>query len=245
MMFRQNVGFDEIVILHEKCEEGIHGESQLFLREDMEFTGKRLHNAISFDDLGESVSGLLEIIYKDSDKKPSYMIGFMPRDDHEVFLMTNTKIKEICSSLECELYFKSAAEDENKELAELIKRIKTMVKEHRDGDTPLSSKTYDLIFSSMSHWTMSASDRIVNLYHEYKREMMKLGRLKFAITDDDIRELVKYRNHITHGSHRIMDIRIAATAHRLAGLVYCLILTRIGVDRDKISQMCLDGKITR
>lgn len=63
------------------------------------------------------------------------------------------------------------------------------------------------------------------------------------ISDKDIQEFVKYRNNITHGSHRMMNRKIATTAFMLQGLVYCCILSRIGIGKAEIYRLCKDKKI--
>ena len=64
-----------------------------------------------------------------------------------------------------------------------------------------------------------------------------------SLSDEDIRFFVKYRNDITHGSYRVMDQKIALTAYLLQGLVYCCLLTRIGISRDKVTSLCRSNKI--
>ena len=60
-----------------------------------------------------------------------------------------------------------------------------------------------------------------------------------SIREDEIKDFVKYRNDITHGNHRVLDKRIACTAHLLSGLVYCSLLDRIGISREKIRELCV------
>ena len=73
--------------------------------------------------------------------------------------------------------------------------------------------------------------------------MRKVNKSRFIICDSDIKAFVKYRNDITHGRHRILDEIIAVTAHVLAGLVYCCLLNRIGMERSQILDLCKCGKI--
>ena len=95
---------------------------------------------------------------------------------------------------------------------------------------------------------MSASDRFCELYHYYADEMCALAENtsnpnEARISDKDIQEFVKYRNNITHGSHRIMNTQIATTAFMLQGLVYCCILSRIGISKAEIYRLCQNRKI--
>lgn len=122
-------------------------------------------------------------------------------------------------------------------------KVKSFVKDHRNGNEQLSEKTYSLIFSSIRNWEISASDRIWALYCQYRTEMEILNQTNMPIGDNEISSFVKYRNSITHGSYRVLNQEIAATAYLLQGLVYCCLLTRIGVDRDKVTLLCRNKKI--
>ena len=109
-------------------------------------------NNISFQDLKEVMPKLLSVIYDIKDQKSSYEIGFLPSSDKEVYMIDNTKVRMICSALECELSFiNDLAPSEETNLQGLIKNIKHTVKVHRKGSHKLSAKTYDLIFSSVSN----------------------------------------------------------------------------------------------
>jgi len=243
MTFRKNVGFDEIYI-HQRDHLGI--SSQVFIKEHQTFTEKHMMNNISFQDLKEVMPKLLSLIYNTKDRKPSYEIGFLPSSDKEVYLIDNTKIRMICSALECELSFiNDLALSEETDLQGLIKNIKHTVKAHRKGSHKLSAKTYDLIFSSVSNWSRSASDQFCELYHRFEEEMLILNPSEIIISDDDIRQFVKYRNNITHGSFGVMDASIATTAYTLSGLIYCAFLNRIGVSQEKILYLCKNRQLLK
>ena len=103
---------------------------------------------------------------------------------------------------------------------------------------PLDKSSLDLIFSSISNWSRSANEKFCELYHRYEEEMINLNLSEADISDEDISQFVKYRNNITHGSFRVMDSSIATTAYILSGLIYCALLSRIGVSREKILYLC-------
>ena len=245
MTFRGNVGVDEIYLLREKDSHGMQWpEAQLFIPKDCNFADKHYFRCLNFDDLSDCVAKLLELLFTNTDKKPTYMFGFFPDDNQDVNVMSNAKIKEICSALECEISFiDDLSTEEDVKLAALIETVKNTVKSHRKSAEKVSSKTYDLIFSSINNWSMSASDRIAILYQRYEAEMLLLNDSSLHITDKEIAEFVKYRNHITHGHHRILDQNVAITAYTLQGLVYCCILKRIGMNDDKIQELCRNKKL--
>ena len=203
-------------------------------------------NNISFQDLKEVMPKLLSVIYDIKDQKSSYEIGFLPSSDKEVYMIDNTKVRMICSALECELSFiNDLAPSEETNLQGLIKNIKHTVKVHRKGSHKLSAKTYDLIFSSVSNWSRSASDQFCELYHRFEEDMLILNPSEDFISDDDIGQFVKYRNSITHGSFRVMDASIATTAYTLSGLVYCAFLNRIGISQEQILYLCKNRQLLK
>jgi len=243
MTFRKNVGFDEIYI-HSGNEIGI--SSQVFIMESKQFTEKRMMENIGFQDLREVMPQLLFTIYDTKDRKPSYEIGFLPSSDKDVYLIDNNKVRMICSALECELSFiDDICPKEETDLQGLIKNVKHIVKAHRKSPHKLSSKTYDLIFSSVNNWSRSASEKFCELYHRYEEEMINLNLSEVDISDEDISQFVKYRNNITHGSFRVMDSSIATVAYILSGLIYCAFLSRIGVSREKILCLCKNRQLLR
>lgn len=247
MTFRENVGFDEICLQNMDDEFGMMSSfANLYVKRPTDLTRKEMFLNIWFEDLGESAARLLGNFYNSTDKKPSYSLGFYPEVDEDSHFMTDSKLRSICSGLECELEFiDDIKSDEAQAVDGLAKEVKDLIKSHRAGNNPLSQKTYDMIFSSIRHWSMSASDKIQILYDRYAQEMLILNQTSYHIGENAINEFVKYRNHITHGSYRVMDQKIAVTAHILSGLVYCCVLKRIGVDREKILELCRNGKIIR
>ena len=244
MTFRQNVGFERIIATpaREDAEHYIPS-FQIFIRNDVPLTDKKNYN-IEFEDLGDAVGNLLEMLYISTDKKPSHSLGFIPEDDQHSTIMTDRKVKEICSALECELTFiKDLASTEEAHLTKLIETVKELVKKHKESSEKLSDKTYDVINGSISNWSMSAGDKFILLYKRYAGEMAILNQTSFSIDDDAIHNVVKYRNDVTHGKHRIMDMNVAITANILSGLVYCCILSRVGVSREKIVELCSKEKL--
>lgn len=244
MAFRKNINFDEIYLYHN---DKTLSKMRVFLKSDTQTTEKDIMHNITFHELGDGVSELASTIFNSKDKQPAYEIGFVPTSDKDIHLISNDKVRLICSALECELSFvDDLCVSEEERLQELIKEIKELVKKHRSGSNKLSSKTYDLIFSSINNWTMSASDKICKLYHLHEKEMTSLTKqMEENISDEDILAFIKYRNNITHGAYRVMDQRIATTAFILQGLVYCCLLKRIGMSENSILSLCQNGKILR
>ncbi len=242
LTFRENVGFDKIFL--EKYDDRIGStvsSAEVFIRKDQELTNKSYYNNITFEDLGDKLTKLLNIIYNTEESKQSFLLGFIPSNDEDLNKMSNMKIREVCSALECELVFVDDIKtDETNELNELVSSTKDFVKEFRKKHNKLTNDTYNLIFSSIGNWSFPLAEKLCALYRKYEQELLNLNRSTVNINEEAIRAVVKYRNDITHGKHRILDLRTAVTAFYLGGLVYLCFLERLGVDRETIDCWCKD-----
>lgn len=245
MTYRNNVGFHEIHLIRNHTEYGhIVETADVYIRDELTLTDKSDRENISFHDLGECLPRLLKLFYDTEDRTPSYSLGFYPKSDQDFYTMTNSKLREICSGLECEIGFIPALNGtEDPLLTNLIESVRREIKAFRKANEGLSNDTYNLIYSSVSTWSFPLAEKLIALYHIYEDEMRKVNKSRFIICDSDIRAFVKYRNDITHGRHRILDERLAVTAHVLAGLIYCCLLSRIGMERPQILDLCKYGKI--
>lgn len=249
MAFRDNVGFDNVSLLG--AIEGITVPipiAKVYIQQEYPFTSKKFYNNINFQDLGDAIPELLNLFYDVEDKAPGYSLGFYPQNDDERTLMDNQKIRAICSALECEWVFASdeiPSPEVNELLQHLIESTRDTVKAFRKSNPGLSNDTYNLVFSSIGNWSSTLTEKICILYNLYENDLLKLNEWDLYIHIDKalIGDLVKYRNHITHGRHRILDQRIAVTAHILSGLVYCCLLKRIGVSSEKITELCSNQKL--
>ena len=245
MTYRNNVGFDGIQLIQNHPEHGfIVKTADVYILDELTLTDKSDRRNISFHDLGSCLPRLLKLFYDTEDRAPSYSLGFYPKSDQDIYRMTNSMLREICSGLECEIGFiPSLNGAEDPLLTSLIESVRREIKSFRKANEGLSNDTYNLICSSVSTWSFPLAEKLIALYHTYEDEMRKVNNSRFLICDSDIKAFVKYRNDITHGRHRILDERIAVTAHVLAGLVYCCLLKRIGMERSQIFDLCKCGKI--
>lgn len=244
MTFRENVGFEDInLLLRDKEIQRAITVANLFLKQDDELETKRYGECITFDDLGDCIKNLIILFYENNENKPSYMLGFIPENSKKVGSISNTDVKEICSALECELKFIKDINGDNKDLNDLIDDVKNIVKQHRKGQNKLSDKAYSMIFGSIKNWSMSASEKITLLYKRYEKALLCLNDSEINIGEAEINQFVKYRNYITHGSYRVLNMEVAITAYVLSGLVYCCILSRIGLEQQKILELCHYRKI--
>lgn len=240
LTFRYNVGFEKINLQSYDFEsEDFSNIASVYVRNDVLETKKNCHHNICIEDLGDFFANLVQLFYQQDEDDKTILLGFLPKDDKDYTIMTDAKIREICSALEHELrYVDEIKSDENIILSRLTSDVKSTIKTFRKGTPGLSNDTYSMIFSSISHWSSSLGEKLCALYAKHIEEITTLNKTHIAINDESIRSFVKYRNDITHGRHRIMDMEIAITAHYLCGLVYCCILSRIGVSKEKILKLC-------
>ncbi len=247
MMFRRNVGFDDIVLLSKT--EGDHAEvndykpiGNVFIKKSDSLTEKRAFEGILFEEIESALPNFLTVLYNSKEREYLYADGFLPFNDFTVLRMTDARIREICSAIECELGFIEQENNKDENLMALIKSVTAIVKEHREGDNPLPQKTYDNIFGSIAHWSAATSDRIIALYSQYKQIITHIrpNRFGYMVNDKAIEKFIQYRNDITHGKFRMLNEDVARTAFTMMGLVYCCVLKRIGLDEEQIMHLnCL------
>lgn len=242
--FRENVGFEKIQLLHQHDElpEGVLTSfATCYIRKTYELTQKVDVRCISFRNIKqEELQKLYVAITMNKDNKPSYCINFLPKDDKTLMKMDNGRIRNICSSIECELDLTQINMDNDPNFVTIIKEIKDIVKKHRGGDNPLSLKTYDFIFGSIKHWNSAVADRIYKAYCIHKKEMEPFFNnitMNYTFTQEEINKLVKYRNGITHGMYKENTIDVSLAAVTVMALVYCCVLTRIGMDSERITEI--------
>ena len=77
------------------------------------------------------------------------------------------------------------------------------------------------------------------IYVKYQKFIRKLfDKFEIVPTEDDIQNLIIYRNRTTHGTQAVLDEHIVTTALYLTGLIYCMILHSIGIDDKNLEQLC-------
>lgn len=246
MTYRFNVGFRSIELIEKDIDNGILvKQADVYVQEESDLTEKEHHYNITFHDLGETAPTLIGLLYDTEDQKPSYSLGFYPNNDRELHRISSARVREVCSAIECELSFLADLNQTGDVLlSNLISRVKDEVKAFRKDNDGLSQDTYNMIFSSIGNWSFTLAEKLITLYSLYSTEIETLNHFSYQVTEKDLRAFVKYRNHITHGTHRILEPSIGVTTHLLCGLVYCCLLKRIGLPQEKILELCQEKKIT-
>lgn len=241
MCFRENVGFDSVTLSRSGAQKNAFPTTAIaYVQNKTTLTTKDIFNNICFENIIDILSNLTSIFYAKENEKGDYIIlGFMPENDKDVFSMNNKKIRNICSSLECELSYVTDIKSEgNKLLLELIDSTKAHIKAFRKNNVGLDNDTYNKIFSSMSYWSFPLAEKLCALYQKYFNEIDLLNFSDCSVGDSDIKSFVKYRNTITHGRHQILTEKIAITSHFLCGLIYCCVLTRAGLSQEQLKTLC-------
>lgn len=235
MTYRRNVKFEKVFLrkkssYHPEANEEI---ASCYIRYDnTNNTEKSIHSCITFNALGECIEKLLDSIVNNKPKKPSFNIGFIPENDNDVNVITSMKVREVCSSLESEMELMKIKVQQEKEFDNLVDNLKLMVKEHRDGDCPLTDdKVYDYILGTLKHLTGALADRIEKCFMDNQPILGEwLNKRK-------IDEIVNYRNIITHGNYMQLNAELAETTDVLIKLVYCCVLKRTGMEDDQIRNL--------
>lgn len=236
LTFRKNIFFENIYLENKENNSKFANVYYDFGNiEDMD--KKAEFSCIQVEDIKEKLPNLLKLIYnQDTNKNRKYCIEYFPANEDDLYLITNDKIKKICTSLECEINNnKKIKITDYKELDSLIKKIKKMVKDHREKENTLDSKTYSMISGSLSHIKGPLSQKIIaatKIYNELF--MLATDETKIDINEEDINRFVKHRNDITHDGFYAINEDIANTAFFMMCFSYFLTLIRIGFNEEEI-----------
>ena len=247
MTNRKNVGFDKVCLYQVDGESGkwnCFADGFIDFRYEI-FTKKNYKENILFSDIRDCLIELHAVVSANTEGKATYLFDFYAENDTDVFVLSDDKVKNICSSVECELDFeKNLSDEENKSLLELIKQIKSVIRKHKKSNEKLEQKTYDMIGGSMSHWRMAKSREIFLLYMKNQLYMDIYKTINdIPCTEEDIAAFVKYRNDVTHGRYRTMDSDIANVAYTLIALTYCCFLRRIGMHESDLKRLFEQNRI--
>ena len=96
-----------------------------------------------------------------------------------------------------------------------------------------------MICGRLKYMTIADADKVCLFYVKYQKFIRKLfNKFEIVPTEDDIQNLIIYRNRTTHGTQAVLDEHIVTTALYLIGLIYCMILHSIGIDDKDLEQLC-------
>ena len=183
-------------------------------------------------------------------KKMLPSIGFIPENDSDASLMTNAKLREICSAIEHEIDNNPDINVEKNEIiGALVSDLKKKIREFKRNNPGLSEDEYSALSSNMAHWSLPLRERIYALCQKYESNIKSIASSRYSVYDytlnkDAVKDFTDYRNGITHSAGSAISDSIVQTAFLLSGVVYCSILKRISVEDEKINEFCLNGIIS-
>lgn len=239
LTFRSNIYFEKIFFLRETPYNVNEAFAECYVKIEGEVSARKFVNIIpiSYIDDNAFKEIIMNILKQDKEHK-GLPIFIAPKDDRDAKIMDVGKIRNICSALEMELDLGGVRLESSHSMNSLVEKVKKDVKEHRDGNQPLSSKAYDYIFGNISHWDQPLAERAYNAWKEHEDKMQPLLDLyDIDIEKEKIDKFVKARNNITHNGFTGIDEDVAITAFALMGLVYCCALTRIKVSTELIKDI--------
>ncbi|SEM25857.1 hypothetical protein SAMN04487770_1316 [Butyrivibrio sp. ob235] len=144
LTFRKNVFFDKVELLGDLSYSGydvIDSFAELHVvNEFRSMTEKPWLSCVLFKEINDGIGLLFKAIIEEKEKKPHFQIDFLPDSDEDAAWITPEKIRRICTCLECEAALQSITIKGNKNFKELANRIKDIVKDHKNGDSPLPQK---------------------------------------------------------------------------------------------------------
>jgi len=237
LTYRRNIFFESIKLLTRHPEFGLSSFAECYVKYEEPASVWDMVRVISVKPFTDEMFKKLLISSMAKSKEcVGLPTGIIPKDDEDAVMMTVNKIRNICSALETEINATGVKSVKNAELENLINDIKDVIKAHRkqsDEEHKLPDKTYDNIFSSISHWSDPAADRFIRAWHENEDLSLTSG-WDIVLFDKDIEEFVKVRNRITHSGQRELTEQIANTGIALSALAYSLTLQRIGISRESV-----------
>ena len=246
LTYRRNIFYESIKLLTMHPDYGVASYAECYVNFTRPASVRDMVRVVSVklftDEMFKKLVVSSQAKSKDCAGLPTSVI---PQDDDDAIMMNADKVRRICSALESEINATGVKSVYNEELDSLINKVKDVIKAHRkqsDKEHKLPDKTYDNIFSSISHWSDPAADRFVRAWHENEDLNLTTG-WNIIVYDRDIEEFVNVRNRITHSGQGELTEKIANTGIALSALTYSLALQRIGVDKEYIREIMERGLI--
>lgn len=237
MYYRKNISFDKIELMKKDSKGSLRTVAQCHIKRELEIDNSRpALTYITFNELRDNAAKLYQIIQSRDKKNSRYLVDFIPKSDRDVAIVDPEKIKQICTSLEFEENLLEIKGQESQNLQKIITEIKKQINDTKSTENKLTDREYSYIYGSLNNWSAPAFERAYMLYQRHQDEIKPLlSNLQINdISENDIQELIKIRNSMTHGSFYILTDRLATVAAVMAGTVYASVLTRCGCSSERI-----------
>lgn len=240
MCFRKNVGFDRIYLLKDSEQFAGLKDSfgEVFIRDERDIALKDWQINICVADLKDSFPNLIKL-FLDDKSSLAPIISFLPENDKDLYFISPSKVKELCSALEAEYTFTTKEKRENDELLSSIKKtVRDDLSNFKKANPDFPDSSYNSLVSSVENWSLSLRDRITYLRNKYAEELSLVNDSNINIDENSIKGLVKYRNDVTHRGTALLASPVTEIAFYIQSIVYFSVLERIGVPREEIKGLC-------
>jgi hypothetical protein len=231
LTFRRDVAFESVSLLADNPGCSREEYATCYIKNPDTVEQRDVMHVIPVRFLDETIlKNIMKNIYDPDKTQKGLPLLITPEDERDANRMDIGKIRNICSAMEMELDMQGIRLPANPNMKKLVCAVKKMVKEHRGGENPLSEKSYDYIFSNISHWDQPLVERIWEAWKQHEKDLKPILRIyNIVISNEDIQEFVKARNNITHNGFTGISENVATTAFAIMILIYFCSMIRIGM----------------
>lgn len=239
LVFRERVSYEKVYLLRENGYVDYDIYAECYIKNPNIVPQRDVSDIIPIRYVDDTVFNniLLNILRVDK-KHKGLPLFIAPKDDMGAKVMDIGRIRNICSTMEMELDLGGIRLEENPKMKKLVDSVKTIIKEHREGEEKLPDRVYDNIGRNLSHWSQPVAVRMYQAWKQHEATLVHLlKRYSLEVTEESIFKFVKARNDITHEGFSEISEEVKDTAFALLGLIYCCTLTRLGVKTEIIEDI--------
>jgi hypothetical protein len=185
------------------------------------------HNVIPLGFFGDKLPILLEMF-----SKKEFRLEFLPDNNNQKTLINYNSIRDLCTALEVEYDILCIKNKANGKIKALRVAMKTAIEAFKSENEDLDITVYNKAISDLKYVGHSAANKVVTLYHRYKKQIDDLcksffEKLDVEITEETISAFIKLRDTITHTWDTKLDEACGIYA-LLQAIVYFAIFERTG-----------------
>ena len=248
LTFRKYIAFDEVSLFSKKSSEDMVLEiGKCYIRRESDYdTNRDPIRCITFNEINSYLKELYLLVRSRDEKNSKYFIDFIPETPKDLYRVTPELIRKVCTSAEFETKICRIPVIKNDHFIELKKKLKEVIDKSKESEGFLTEKEYDYIKGSFAYLDGPLEERMKNLYDRYEDCIERILRDYDIekISEDEIHEMIKVRNGMSHGS-AITSIDIEAyTAKAFMGIIYASVLSRCNCSNEEIKKWINDGLLT-
>lgn len=248
LAFRKYAAFDEVNLLSNKTSEDIPFEiGKCYIRSESEYNINRDPvRCITFNEMYPYLKKLFYLVRNRDEKKSQYFIDFIPETPKDFYRVTPELIRKVCTSAEFETKICKIPVTKNENFIEIKKKIKELIDQSKELEGFLTEKEYNYLKGSFDFLDGPLEERMKNLYDRFEiciERILKDYDIK-QISGDEIHEMIKVRNGMSHGSAITSIDAEAYTAKAFMGIVYASVLSRCDCSDEEIKKWIDNGLLT-